>query len=263
MLAQHLTLEQWLGFNFPTPLLTLLCLGVPCVIVLVGLFVARRFISHAHLKKHHDISGPIFCALGTVYGIFLTLIVTNTWNAYDQTAMNVVQEARCVEAIDQCARSLPPEHGATIRPLIRKYRDSVISSEWPLLAHGQRSPEVGQILQQIVRAFSDPSHPISYSNPFYAESVKLLQKLDSLRSSRINDAQSGLLPFLWVILLAGGALTISFCFLFGAEDFPTHAVMTLILTLVISLGFLTIVVLDFPFTGAVCIPPTEFQILEL
>jgi hypothetical protein len=32
---------------------------------------------------------------------------------------------------------------------------------------------------------------------------------------------------------------------------------------VISLGFLTIVVLDFPFTGAVCIPPTEFQILEL
>jgi Protein of unknown function (DUF4239) len=263
MTPEHLTLEQWLGFHFTTLQLALICLGIPCLIVLGGLFLVRKSISHAHLKKHHDISGPIFCALGTVYGIFLTLIVTNTWNAYDLTATNVVQEARCLEALDQCARALPPEHGKTIRPLIRTYRDSIVSSEWPMLARGQRSEEVGPILKQIVRAFSDPSHPISDANPFYGESVRLLQKLDSLRSSRINDAQSGLLPFLWVVLLAGGALTVSFCFLFGAEDFPTHAVMTLILTLVISLGFLTIVLLDFPFTGAVRIPPTDFQVLKL
>lgn len=262
-MKEHLTIEQWLGFTFSTTELTLLCLGLPCVTVLVGLFLVRRFIPHSHLKKHHDISGPIFSALGTVYGVLLTLIITNTWHAYDQTATNVVQEARCLAALDQCARALPSDQGEKIRPLFQKYRDQVVSIEWPLLAHGQKSQEVNETLRLIVKAYSEPSHASCDSCPFFSESVRLLQKLDSLRASRIDDAQSGLLPFLWFVLLAGGALTMGFCFLFGAEDFPTHAVMMLILTLVIALGFLTIVLLDFPFAGSVCIPPTDFQDLKL
>lgn len=262
-MKEHLTIEQWLGFNFSTPELALLCLGLPCLIVLSGLFVVRHFIPHTHLKKHHEISGPIFSALGTVYGILLTLIITNTWHSYDQTATNVVQEARCLEALDQCARALPSGQGDKIRPLLQKYRDQVVTLEWPLLAHGQKSQEVTETLRQIVWAYADPSHASCDSCPFFSESVRLLHRLDSLRASRIDDAQSGLLPFLWCVLLAGGALTMSFCFLFGAEDFFTHAAMTLILTLVIALGFLTIVLLDFPFTGAVCIPPTDFQELWL
>jgi hypothetical protein len=262
-MTEHLTLEQWLGFNFSTPQLTLICLGLPSLIVLAGLFLVRHFIPHSHLKKHHDISGPIFSALGTVYGILLTLIITNTWHAYDQTATNVVHEARCLEALAQCAMALPNGAGEKILPLLQKYRDQVVTLEWPKLARGQRSIEVGATMQEIVRAYSDPSHASCDSCPFFAESVHLLERLDSLRATRIDDAQSGLLPFLWFVLLAGGALTLSFCFLFGAEDFSTHAVMTLILTLVIALGFLTIVLLDFPFTGAVRILPTDFQALKL
>jgi Protein of unknown function (DUF4239) len=262
-MTEHLTLEQWLGYNFSTPQLTLFCLGLPCLIVLAGLFMVRRFVPHTHLKKHHEISGPMFSALGTVYGIFLTLIITNTWHAYDQTATNVVQEARCLEALDACTWALPSAQGEKITSLLQKYRDQVVSIEWPMLARGQKSTDVSKTLCEIVKAFSDPSLIPCSSSPFFAESVQLLRKLDSLRASRIDDAQTGLLPFLWCVLLAGGALTLSFCFLFGAEDFPTHAVMTLILTLVIALGFLTIVLLDFPFTGAVQIPPTDFQSLKL
>jgi hypothetical protein len=66
-----------------------------------------------------------------------------------------------------------------------------------------------------------------------------------------------------VVLLAGGGLTMSFCLLFGAENFLTHAVMVLILSTVISLGFLTIITLDFPFTGAVAISSDDLQSVDL
>ena len=56
---------------------------------------------------------------------------------------------------------------------------------------------------------------------------------------------------------------IGFSFLFGAQNFATHAVMTSLLTAVIGLAFFTIMTLDFPFTGLVAIDPSAFVKLEL
>jgi Protein of unknown function (DUF4239) len=263
IMSDQLSLEQWLGFNFSTLQLGIICLGLPALAVLAGLFLVRRFVPASHLRKHHDISGPIFNALGTVYGVFLTLIVTNTWHSYDQTSGNIVQEARCIESLRDCAVALPSGIGGKITPLLRQYRDEIVSKEWPLMARGRKSQEVTATLGKILAIYSQHSHGECDLCPFFAESVRILQQLQSLRASRIDDAQSGLLPFLWFVLLSGGALTVGFCFLFGADDFKTHAVMTLVLTLVISLGLMTIIVLDFPFTGAATIPPTEFQSLQL
>lgn len=262
-MSEHLTIEQWLGFNFNPQELVLICIGLPALISMTGLLLVRRLVPSSHLKKHHDISGPIFSALGTVYGVFLTLIITNTWHAYDQTSSNVVQEARCLESLNRNASAFSPEARDQINLMLRKYRDQIVNDEWPCLARGQRSPEVSATLNQIIRAFANLRPPESSRDPFFAQSVKILQEMESLRASRIDDSQSGLLPFLWFVLLAGGALTVGFCFLFGAEDFPTHAVMTLILTTVIALGFLTIIQLDFPFTGAVKISPDYFSSIPL
>lgn len=94
---------------------------------------------------------------------------------------------------------------------------------------------------------------------YFHESVKNINTLQSLRSSRIEDSGSGLLPFLWGVLLAGGAATISFSYLFGARKLRTHAVMTVLLTGVVCLALYTIVNLDFPFTGLVAIGPDAFS----
>ena len=53
-------------------------------------------------------------------------------------------------------------------------------------------------------------------------------------------------------------VTIGFSYLFSAQNFATHAVMTLLLTGLIGLTFYTIITLDFPFTGFVAISPDAF-----
>jgi len=87
--------------------------------------------------------------------------------------------------------------------------------------------------------------------------------MKGLRASRVDDAASGLLPFLWIILMTGAALTVGFSYLFGAQNFATHAVMTLLLTAVIALAFYTILTLDFPFTGPASISSNAFSKLNL
>jgi len=57
--------------------------------------------------------------------------------------------------------------------------------------------------------------------------------------------------------IAEAVVTISFSYLFAAQNFSTHAVMILLLSDLIGLTFYTIITLDFPFSGSVDIVPKK------
>jgi hypothetical protein len=240
------------------------CLVIPLLLAGIGLLIVRKTV-HAHfLRQHHDMAGPFFNTLGAIYGIFLAFIVSNTWHYYDQTNSNIVQEARYLESLHNNAAAFPEPFKDKIRAIVKEYRDTLVTKEWPLLAKGQGSPEATEALKKLTHAYASYQlQPGGTDGPFFSGSVKNLEELKGLRASRIDDAASGLLPFLWVVLILGGALTVGFSYLFGAQNFATHAVMTLLLTAVIALAFYTILTLDFPFTGPASISSDAFARLNL
>jgi hypothetical protein len=63
--------------------------------------------------------------------------------------------------------------------------------------------------------------------------------------------------------IAEAVVTISFSYLFAAQNFSTHAVMVLLLSDLIGLTFHTIITLDCPFSGFVAISPDPFVMLEM
>lgn len=261
---QALTPEQWIAFHLSPFEQAVLCILLPMLLAALGLFVTRKTVHSHFLRQHHDIAGPFFNTLGAIYGIFLAFIVSNTWHYYDQTSSNIVQEARHLGSLHDNAIAFPEPFRGKVRLLLGEYREALVTKEWPHLARGEASTEATATLNHLTAAFaSEHLSGKAPSGPFYDESVKGLEELKGLRASRLDDAASGLLPFLWIILIAGAALTIGFSFLFGAQNFATHAVMTMLLTAVIALAFYTILTLDFPFTGPVAIGSEAFQKLNL
>ena len=242
----------------------LFCILAPVLLAGLGLLVVRTAV-HAHfLRQHHDMAGPFFNTLGAIYGIFLAFIVSNTWHYYDQTSSNIVQEARYLESLHNNTTAFPEPFRSQVRSLLADYLDTLVTKEWPHLARGGSSPEATQALKNLTQVYA--SHQLSGTaaySPFFDASVNSLEAMKGLRASRLDDAISGLLPFLWVILIAGAAITIGFSYLFGAQNFATHAVMTMLLTAVIAMAFYTILTLDFPFTGPVAIGPEAFARLNL
>jgi hypothetical protein len=263
-MADHLSAEQWLAFHLSPLGQALFCILVPVLLAGIGLLIVRKTV-HAHfLRQHHDMAGPFFNTLGAIYGIFLAFIVSNTWHYYDQTNSNIVQEARYLGSLHNNAAAFADPFKGEIRTILREYCDALVTKEWPLLAKGEGSPEATAALKKLTEAYADYQiERRGVDGPFFIGSVNNLEQLKGLRASRIDDAASGLLPFLWVILIAGAVLTIGFSYLFGAQNFATHAVMTLLLTIVIALAFYTIMTLDFPFTGPAAISPEAFIRLEL
>jgi len=262
-MKEHLTIEQWLGFHCSPFMQAVVCILAPVMIAGLGLLIVRKTV-HAHfLRQHHDMAGPFFNTLGAIYGIFLAFIVSNTWHYYDQTSSNIVQEARYLESLHNNTAALPEPFRSEIRTQLKQYRDDLIFREWPSLASGNSSPEATATLKKLTEAYAGlqlSGH--APDGPFFYSSVNNLEAMKGLRASRIDDAASGLLPFLWAILIAGAALTVGFSYLFGAQNFATHAVMTMLLTAVIALAFYTILTLDFPFTGPAAIGPDAFARLK-
>jgi hypothetical protein len=260
----HLTPEQWIAFHCSPIMQAAVCIIGPVMLAGLGLLIVRKTV-HAHfLRQHHDMAGPFFNTLGAIYGIFLAFIVSNTWHYYDQTSSNIVQEARYLESLHNNTAAMREPYRSQIRTLLRQYRDDLVSREWPALSSGSSSPEATATLKSLTQAYASQQLSGETSDgPFFSASVHNLEAMKGLRASRIDDAASGLLPFLWIILIAGAALTVGFSYLFGAQNFATHAVMTMLLTAVIALAFYTILTLDFPFTGPAAIGPDAFTRLNL
>jgi hypothetical protein len=62
-----------------------------------------------------------------------------------------------------------------------------------------------------------------------------------------------------VVIVVGGAITVSFTYLFGLKSNVAHALMVAALTLVICGILFTIAEFDYPFSGVVEIRPEAFK----
>lgn len=255
--------EQYLVMHLSPFLLGVVCILCPVILVYFGLFLARKAIPHRFLSQHHDVTGAIFGALGTIYGIFLAFIVATTWQYYSTTGANIVQEARCIGDLYSNAKASPQEFGDQIRKILRDYRETLVNEEWKSLARGKANPAATQLMAQLSDAYVSHKVQDASEGAFFQESVQNLNRLKELRASRIDDSSSGLVPFLWCVLLAGGVATVGFTFLFAPSNIHAQAIMAVLLTMVICLTLYTIVNLDFPFSGLVAISPEPLRELDL
>jgi hypothetical protein len=253
-----MSFEHSLVIHFTAFQLILICIISPILLAVLGLFLIRKVTPHESLKQYHDIAGPFLNTIGAIYGIFLALVVATTWQFYSTTGSNVVEEARCLQSLYLDADAFPAEFRDKVRKQMRDYRDALVNREWKSIQQGESDPKSTELLHSIAGAYARFKVTDASEAAYFHESVRTINTLQSLRSSRIEDSGTGLIPFLWGVILAGGVATVCFSYLFGARKLHAHAIMTVLLTGVVCLALYTIVNLDFPFTGLVAIGPEAF-----
>jgi hypothetical protein len=234
-------------------------IGGSAIFSVFGLLTVRHFIPHHSLKNHHEVASPIFGTLGTIYAVFLAFIVIAVWQNFDRTSSGVQQEAIAVADLYRNSEAFAPEFNREVGNLLREYRQKVVQDEWKALAQGKGSPEVEKLVREIWALYTRymPRNPTEQS--FFDESVEKLKTFRELRRQRLMDAKTGIHVLLWVILIAGGVVTVSFTFLFGVENLRAQMVMEIMLSAIIALILFTILSMDFPFSGSISVSPAPLQ----
>lgn len=242
-------------YGVPAALGATLIIGGLVLASVLGLLLTHRIVPHALRRSHNDVAGVLIAVVGVVYAVLLAFIAVAVWQDYNDADAIVHREASLAGDIHQDALNMKPPAGPALRVLVRRYVGIVIGDEWPAMRAGGESATAAATLDELQNAvFTFP-----YRGPLFDDVLQRVNALADARRDRLINGNSGLQPVAWFVLLAGSALTILFCFLFGVPDLRLHAVMTALVAASIALVLFLIVSFDYPFRGAVSITPEAFE----
>lgn len=225
-----------------------------------GVWVVRRMVSPRSLVDANPASGAVFATFGVIYGVILGQVVVAAWSGFQDAESAVDREAQAVVSMVRLADGLPePERGRIQRAAIA-YGEAVAATDWPRMQTGQPPSEDSE---NAVRALFRETGALAAgplaTRPTTAAIVEKLDDLDAARGERVQSSLRSMPRLLWVALLAGGALTVGFTFLFGLENAAVHQIVVAALSAIVSLLLVVVIALGKPFQPPLSIGPDNFQ----
>jgi Protein of unknown function (DUF4239) len=232
---------------------------VAVVVAIVAFSGVERVWEHTSRQRHNDVAGFIYPMIGIVYGVLVAQVSVDVWQQFATARVTSEQEANAVVDIYFLAEQFPESGSQQVRQLAREYAESVVREEWPVLAHGQGHPHTTALAEELAHAIRglDPRTP--REQVLYDKALSNYQTLEDTRRLRLYQSREGIHPSLWVVLIAGGVITISFAYLFGLENSRAHKLMIGALTATIVGMLLMIHATDLPFDGDVQVEPSAFE----
>jgi hypothetical protein len=224
-----------------------------------GLILVQRLVPIAVRRQHNDVAGFIYAVLGVTYAVLLGLMVVAVWEQWEMAARMADGEASSLAEIFWIADRLPESDGHHIQELARSYARVVVDEEWPLMEQEKSSPRAWDVLDDLRASLQnfDPSN--AQEQVLYEQSLERMRDLADARRDRLLEAKQGLPAILWVVLITGGVIVVSFTYLFGLESTVIHLLMVASLALVIALVLFTVAALNFPFKGDITIHPDAME----
>jgi hypothetical protein len=250
---------QGLLYYVPTGLLCLLIVALYVGVSLTGLLMVRKKYPHQKCKNHNDIGGFIFATVGVLYAVLLAFTVLIVWQGFDKAQDIAVTEAGCIGSLHRCADSFPADFKAKVKCEMVLYAQAIVDEEWPLMARGRGSENVQKINDSLWKLYNGFQAKTESEKIFLSASVRHMAQISELRTKRIAASGEGIHPLIYFILIIGSILTIAFSMVFGTENIVPHLIMVAMMAAMIAISLVTIISIDYPFTGDLSIGPGAFM----
>ncbi len=249
----------WLLTTFPAPLLAVLMLGAFMLVGVGGLVLARQSIQIDDREGLHEVAGFIYATIGVAYAVLMAFVVLVVWEQLSAAEANVQEEAGIVRALNEDARAYPAPVAQQLRLQLQAYTRSVVDDEWPAMASGLSSPKTDAALRAIEDTLLAFKPTNVQEQVIFGESFTQINRVIVDRTLRLHQSQAAVPDTLWLALIIGAVVTISFSYFFRVGSLVAQGLMTAALAIVIASVLFVIVEFDRPFTGDIRVEPTTFE----
>jgi len=242
----------------------LLSVAVSVVVLILLTYLIRRRVQYTVLQANNEFAGFMYSMIGLVYGVYLAFTIIAVWEQFSAAEEAATAEATDLSALWRDAQAMPTEYRSAIQQQLIQYADSVVHDEWPAMArdHGP-SARTSAIYEDLWRRFYavqlDGGSPTQIA--FYQETIRRLNDLSMLRRRRLLAAQSELPPLMWILLLAGGVVTVLFALLFGTRHAWVQYAVIGVITSLVTFSILLVDAMQYPFSGDVSIRPEPYELV--
>ena len=242
-----------------TLLIGLLVVVLSVVLAIAGLVSIHHLVSLTYLDSHSEATSTIHQAIALVYGVTVAFATLLVWEQLDTAQETTQHEASDVEVIYRLAEQLPESDRNKVQALSRSYAQLVVEEEWPLLAHGQGSPQAQDTLDELGRSIQEFDPQTMGEQTLYSQMLTQVVTLEENRGLRLLESNEGVPPLLWIVLVITGILTVTFAYLFGMDQPRVQMLRVAVLTVVVALSLYTVHVIEYPFIGDVQVMSEAFE----
>jgi len=226
----------------------------------LSVYLVHRYWGHEKRREHTDVAGFIFAGVAVLYAVLLAFVVILGWETLNSAHATTYTEADQLSNVYWIARSLPAPQGPAIDDLALKYAHTVIDREWPLMSEEKTSPEAQDLLTQLRADVFRFSPRTSQQQVLYEQAVVGVNGLTAARRDRIDAMTEEVPEPIWVALIFGAVITVSFCLLFGVKNMAVHIGMVLAIAALITICLILIKDMQYPFSGNPHIGPEALEV---
>jgi hypothetical protein len=173
-------------------------------------------------------------------------------------------EANEIDDIFHISKAFPDPANRIIQQGLIDYTASVYNDELKRMSQGDIRVHSNPAMARLITVVYGMDEKSISNKALYAESLKRLNNLAQYRRLRIFAGNDAVPAVIWLVLLVGGAITVSYALFFGMKNIKAQYLITAALTITITLILFLIYVLDHPFTGTskVSVEPLK-QVMEI
>ncbi|GHH53143.1 bestrophin-like domain [Lentzea cavernae] len=230
------------------------------VLSAVLVVITRRFGSEEVSEKNLGAGGSVFSIVAGLHAVLAAFILISLFDAANGAEEQVQKEANALVAVDWASDSLPEPAKSGVDELIRDYVSIVVQDEWPRMREGENVDNQGWLtLNRLRDTISTAAPNGDWQEDRKAEAANQLWQVYQARQERLDAADNGVNPVVWLALLIGTGLSLLFPYLFRGPTLTSQMLITVTLTSTLVLLLFAIYQLQNPFDGGVLIPSDAFS----
>ena len=227
--------------------------------VLLSLLLARVvgvFVPKEMRREHNDLAGFIFAVVGVIYAVVLGFVAVGVWERFVAADDRTYDEASAITAVYRDAGSF--DDYASLRADLRRYVHYAIAIGWPALESGTVQPDATSA-EKLARDIRHAPVRDMRQQEVFGHMIERMSQALRDRDARLTEDSTGLNAVMWVVVIAGGFITIAFTYLFGFSRTFMQTLMIGTLAFLIGLVIFLTMSLDYPFRGAIRVGPEAFE----
>jgi Protein of unknown function (DUF4239) len=242
-----------------TLLIGILVVSLSVLLAVAGLMLVRYLAPSTFFRPQSGAGYTIHQAIALVFGIGVGFAILIVWGELNESEAATSDEATDVQALYGLAERLPGSDRDRIQGSARAYAKVVVEEEWPLMADGQASSRAQSTAEELRGSILEFEPQTSTESEIYAQMLTDVNDLYKNRATRLLETEEGVPPFVWVVLVITGILTIVFTYFFDLESSRIHVFRVAAMTVVVALSLYTVRVVEYPFSGDVQVGPDAFE----
>lgn len=247
----------WL-LQIPPPILGALWVSVVVGISVGGLLLFRRVVGPSRLEHGHAVSATMFQLAGTLYAVLVAFVVVVVWEQFSDAEDASGHEAAAIADLLRDSAALPPESRSEVERSLVAYTRSVVDSEFPRMRHGEQVAEQSDELIAVWDSYLQVQPVTRNEIAFFDHAIVRLNDLTAFRKMRVSTSDASVPGELWVLLVGGGGVVMTFTFLSGTRDRLVHITGVGLTAALLSFVMYLIFALEHPYVGKLSVQPAPY-----